>query len=249
MGNGNNSSTSQQEITEGRATLATAITLRTPGQVQKSYFGRGTFGLDAASGNYPLSWPSQEVFVLWKEQEEQTKCIELRVARTKPQKPTSAWKTRVTYVCSREPTGGIKQLQPGHEPKQTNCKIPSQKTGCVCILVVKTYLDTNAIRGQYIDIHSHATGKANIIYTRLSKAVKQQIVDYLTQGLAIGTVLQKICGANFHKSHAGPVPAIHPAPQSQSNFSHSMGGEVRGIRFSSLLQKSCQSEPIGHIHA
>ncbi|TFK96864.1 hypothetical protein BDV98DRAFT_597125 [Pterulicium gracile] len=144
---------------------------------------RGSFDYNKLSGSYPLYWPSKEKFELWKRQQEQEKCIELCLCHTRTPQDSSdcQWMTGITYVCSRQHTGGIKKPHPGHWSKQ-------QKR-------------TPAIRGKFLDEQTHATGKANIVYTRLSKTVKQSVRDKLIAGLSVGTVLKKLRADQFSKAN------------------------------------------------
>ncbi|KAJ7061372.1 hypothetical protein C8F01DRAFT_943216, partial [Mycena amicta] len=69
------------------------------------------------------------------------------------------------FVCSRGGTGGVKSYVKLH-PEWTR-KLPSKRTDCKCVLIVKNYPDTLTVLAKYIDEHNHAIANANLAHTHI----------------------------------------------------------------------------------
>jgi hypothetical protein len=83
------------------------------------------------------------------------------------------WTLKRYYVCSREWSGGkikYKKKFPDRLRKKD-----SIKTGCQCRIVIKQYPHTQIVLRQYEEDHDHDLGLANIRFTHLSHASREQI--------------------------------------------------------------------------
>jgi hypothetical protein len=54
-------------------------------------------------------------------------------------------------------------------------KIDSKKISCCCQIEIKCYLHTLTILGRYAEKHDHKIQLANVTYTHLSQAARDQI--------------------------------------------------------------------------
>ena len=137
----------------------------------------GSYNYDRAHGGYPLEWSDFAAFSAWRREEELRYSIELIASTVKRGGPL--WTEKRLYVCSRQLSGGRKQYEkknPGWHRK-----IGSKKTGCRCRVVIKLYPHTDAILGNYTNMHDHEVGSDNIAYTRMSGVAREQIKSMLVQ--------------------------------------------------------------------
>jgi len=89
------------------------------------------------------------------------------------------WTEKRLYVCSRQPSGGQKLYEkknPGWKRK-----IDSKKKGCRCWVIIKLYLHTDTILGNYTNTHDHEIGSDNIAYMQMSGVAQEQIKSMLVQ--------------------------------------------------------------------
>jgi hypothetical protein len=124
-----------------------------------------------------LEWSDFAAFSAWRREEELRYSIELIASTVKRGGPL--WTEKRLYVCSRQLSGGRKQYEkknPGWHRK-----IGSKKTGCRCRVVIKLYPHTDAILGNYTNMHDHEVGSDNIAYTRMSGVAREQIKSMLVQ--------------------------------------------------------------------
>ncbi|KAJ7701052.1 hypothetical protein B0H16DRAFT_1348443 [Mycena metata] len=135
----------------------------------------GSYEHDLASGSYPLQWANWDDFHNWRTAEERAQCVELRLAKTYYGLPE--FERQCRYVCSRGSTGGIKEYAKLHPDWQR--KIPSKRTDCMCILLVKQYPGVSLILGNYRSEHNHPIGNANLRFTQISKETKEYIAGLL----------------------------------------------------------------------
>ena len=137
---------------------------------------RGSYNYDREH-SYPLEWSDSAAFDAWRCEEELRYSIELIASTVKHGGPL--WTEKRLYVCLRQLSGGRQQ----YEKKNPNWrrKIGSKKTGCRCRVVIKLYPHTDAILGNYTNIHDHDVGSDNIAYTRMSGVAREQIKSMLVQ--------------------------------------------------------------------
>ena len=57
------------------------------------------------------------------------------------------------------------------------------KTGCWSCLTIKLYLNTETILGKYEDQHNHALGDDNLRFLRLSKRIRNLVMDLVHIGV------------------------------------------------------------------
>jgi hypothetical protein len=125
----------------------------------------------------------------WRHGEEAEKGIELRrktIRRAKGEQKQQ-WLEKYVYVCSREGTGGRSQYK---RKCNRGRKIPSKRTGCACLLVVKVYPGTDTVLGRYEAEHDHEIGAANLRYTRLPVETRVQIAEMLRMGISRDRVVR-----------------------------------------------------------
>jgi hypothetical protein len=137
---------------------------------------RGSYNYDRKHG-YLLEWSDSAAFDAWRREEELRYSIELIASTVKHR--GLLWTEKRLYVCSCQLSSGWQQ----YEKKNPNWrrKIGSKKTGCHCRVVIKLYPHTDAILGNYTNIHDHDIGSDNIAYTRMSGVVQEQIKSMLVQ--------------------------------------------------------------------
>jgi hypothetical protein len=115
-------------------------------------------------------------FDAWRRQEELAYSIEFITSRVAHGPGNKLWTLRRNYVCSRQLSGGKKDQQRKCPDRKTR---DSKKTGCRCKIVIKRYPHTPIVLGRYDEEHDHDVGLANIAYTRISSASREQIKNLL----------------------------------------------------------------------
>jgi hypothetical protein len=118
-----------------------------------------------------MEWENIDEFEAWLKGEQLADSIEFIVSSTKT--GTRLWTKKRTYVCSRQMSGGQKKYEKVHPDWQR--KLDSKKTGCRCQIEIKHYPHTLIILGRYAKQHDHQIQLANVAYTRLSQAARDQI--------------------------------------------------------------------------
>ena len=83
---------------------------------------------------------------------------------------SSQWKL---FVCGHQHSRGGREYEKKYPEREH--KIGIRKSGCCCQIVIKQYYHTSTILGRYISEHNHEIGAANITYTHLSGATREQI--------------------------------------------------------------------------
>jgi hypothetical protein len=124
---------------------------------------KGSFNWDRENG-WVMEWAGIAEFDTWLREEQLAKSIEFTVSSTKP--GTWLWTKKLTYVCSRQMSGGKKKDEGKYPDRQR--KIDSKKTGCLCQIQIKFYPHTQTILGRYTQEHDHEIQLANVTYTHLS---------------------------------------------------------------------------------
>jgi hypothetical protein len=150
----------------------TAESFETPATSKR----KGSFNWDRENG-WAMKWASMAEFEAWLKEEQLAKSIEFVLSSTRTGK--WLWTKRWTYVCSRQMSGGRKKYDKKHPDWER--KIDSKKTGCRCQIQIKHYPHTLTILGRYVDGHDHEIQLANVAYTRLSQAARNQIKVMLKQ--------------------------------------------------------------------
>ena len=148
---------------------------------------KGSFNYDREKGGFAHEWSSLAKFDAWRRQEELTYSIELVTAWTGP--GGRLFTQKKIYCCSRQQTGGDRHYQKKF-PDQYQ-KIESKKTGCRCQLTIKLYPHTQTILGRYEADHDHELGLANIAYTWISRAAREQINVMLEQRVHRNEIVRK----------------------------------------------------------
>jgi hypothetical protein len=135
----------------------------------------GSFNHDRESGLYPHEWANIAEFDVWRREEELAYSIELIISHVAHGK--KLWTLRCHYVCLRQLSGGKKtQYQRKCPDRKTK---DSKKTGCKCKIAIKQYPHTPIVLGRYEEEHDHEVGLANVAYTRISSASREQIKNML----------------------------------------------------------------------
>ncbi len=125
-------------------------------------------------------WNSLVQFQTWRMKEELDHGIELLLVRTFSA-GSPVWHEKRIYVCSRQGTGG-KPKYIRKRPERTRSR-PSKRTGCKCRIVVKTYHHVSTVLGWYRAGHDHATGIANLKFTRLQDPTRAYILSLLRRNM------------------------------------------------------------------
>jgi len=137
----------------------------------------GSYNYDQEHGRYLLEWSDFATFNAWCGEEELHYSIELIASTVKHGGPL--WTEKHLYVCSCQMSRGRKQYEKRNP--DWHCKIDSKKTGCCCQVVIKLYLHTDTILGNYTDVHNHEVGSDNITYMWMSGIAWEQIKSMLVQ--------------------------------------------------------------------
>lgn len=160
---------------------------------------RGGFEYDRATGKFELQWGSLAEFDIWREDQERTYSIELRLAETKPAGTFFLWKR--TYKCARNGSPddwGYQKKFPDRIQK-----LPSKRIGCSCQLSVKAYPGTTVLLGHYIQAHNHPTNLGNIVFTRVTQKAKGRVRELLEFGVEPKKV---VCNSDLeHKIKANLI--------------------------------------------
>jgi len=114
-------------------------------------------------------WNSLDEFKTWRMKEQLDHGIELLLVRTFSASG-SLWHEKRIYVCSRQGTGG-KSKSIGKHLERIRSR-PSNRTGCRCRVIIKTYPHTSTVLGWYRAEHDHATGILNLGSTRLQDTTR-----------------------------------------------------------------------------
>jgi hypothetical protein len=130
----------------------------------------GSFNHDRESGLYPHEWGNLAEFDTWRQEEEITYSIQFVASRVAH--GNKLWTLKRYYVCSREWSGGKSKYEKKYPDRLR--KKDSQKTGCRCKIVIKQYPHTLIVLGQYEQDHDHQLGLANLAYTHISHASREQ---------------------------------------------------------------------------
>ena len=140
---------------------------------------RGGFEYDRASGNFELQWGSLAEFDTWREDQERTHSIELKIAETKPVGIHFLWKRiyKCTWRGSPDDSGYQKKF-----PDWIR-KHPSKWIGCHCQVEVKAYPGTTVLLGHYTEGHNHPTNLGNLVFTRVTRSAKESMRELLELGV------------------------------------------------------------------
>jgi hypothetical protein len=142
----------------------------------------GSYNYDRVHG-YPLEWSDFAAFNTWHHEEELCYSIELITSTIKRGVTVKCggplWTEKQLYVCSRQLSRGQTEFEKKH-PDWCR-KIGSKKTGCCCWVVIKLYLHTDTILGNYTNTHDHEVGSENIAYMWMSHVAQEQIKSMLVQ--------------------------------------------------------------------
>jgi hypothetical protein len=141
---------------------------------------RGSFASDRANG-YSLHWPTWQDFEVWLKREQRDHGIEFVRKNIRKAGPNLPWMERHEFVCTRQGAGSAPRYTPKHPERKRN--VPSKRSGCPCRLTVKTYPGSQEVLGMYNEEHTHDIGNENLRFTRLSKEVRDRIVQLLQLGV------------------------------------------------------------------
>jgi hypothetical protein len=136
---------------------------------------RGSFHYDREAGGYDLSWESFAKFDAWRLEQQCIDSIDLSLADSERGTRHYSWKR--VYRCTRQGSGGIKAYNKKY-PDRIRTLGP-KRIGCLCKLDLKAYPGTNVLLGRYLRTHDHPIGLGNIIFTRISKAAKGKVREFL----------------------------------------------------------------------
>lgn len=121
-------------------------------------------------------WNSLDEFQTWRTIQELEHGIELRLIRTYSA-GSPLWREKRIYVCSRQGTGGKSNYIRKRVDRIRSR--PSKRTGCRCRIIVKTYHHVPTVLGWYKAEHDHATGVANLRFTRLPDSTRAYVSSLL----------------------------------------------------------------------
>jgi hypothetical protein len=123
-------------------------------------------------------WSSLDEFHTWRMNEELDHGIELLVAQKRSSADNPLWREKRIYVCSRQGTGGKCKYARKHADRFSRTR-STKRTGCRCRIVVKMYHHVSTVLGWYRAEHDHATGIANLQFTRLPDSTRAHALDLL----------------------------------------------------------------------
>ncbi|KAJ7687489.1 hypothetical protein B0H17DRAFT_1136217 [Mycena rosella] len=184
----------------------------------------GSYEHDVADGQYTLKWNSLADMTVWLRNEEQTNSIELvcKEPRSNKNKKDHHWLIKYLYVCARQGSGGKSKYVAKNAERVRNIPARQAEDGCPCRLTVKTYPNTPRVLGLYITEHSHPTGDANIIFTRIPLQTRGKIEELLRQGMRPDLVLNQVRG-NVHTEDNLPTLTQEPARREEFINSRDVG--------------------------
>ncbi|KAF7372258.1 SWIM-type domain-containing protein [Mycena venus] len=148
----------------------------------------GSFQHDLASGKYQKQWKSWRDFEAWLAAEQEQHALEFRLVNTYT--GSCLYTRQLRYVCSRAGTGGQKEYVKLHP--DWNRKRGPKRTDCKCTLIVKQYPDISTVLGNYSDVHDHDLGNANLPFTQIPKAAREQIAGLLRMKVAPEHILKML---------------------------------------------------------
>jgi hypothetical protein len=124
-----------------------------------------------------MEWAGSAEFEVWCREEELAYSIKLIPSNTVH--GGKLWTLKRTYICSRQPSRGLKKYQKKFPDRQR--KIKGKKTGCRCCIITKSYPHTSAILGCYVSEHNYEIGLVNITHTWMSWVAREKIKYKLAQ--------------------------------------------------------------------
>jgi hypothetical protein len=133
-------------------------------------------------------WSTLEEFHTWRMSEERDHGIELLLSNSR-RSDGPLWHQSRTYSCSRQGTGGKAKYVRKREYRRMQS---SKRTGCGCRVVIKTYHHVSTILGWYRTEHDHATGVANLIFTRLRDSTRAYVLSLLRRHMGPKEVVSNI---------------------------------------------------------
>ncbi len=151
----------------------------------------GGFDFDRASGKFKLEWGGLAKFDMWRQDQERTNSIELRIAKTIPAGICFLWKR--IYKCAQKGSPKDSAYQKKY-PDQIR-KHESKQIGCCCQVEFKAYPDTTVLLGHYIQGHNHPTNSANLVFTHVSEKAKGRVKELLEQGVERRKIVCNHCFA------------------------------------------------------
>ncbi|KAH6905406.1 hypothetical protein BKA70DRAFT_1225782 [Coprinopsis sp. MPI-PUGE-AT-0042] len=98
---------------------------------------------------------------------------------------------RSQFDGMRGHSGGKKKYVKKHNWTR---KVPEQRIGCSCTLIVKSYPGTNELLGRYTQAHSHPMGNSNARFVPLPSETRKEIARRLREGVDPAKVLEQIRG-------------------------------------------------------
>jgi len=147
------------------------------GVIDPATSGRnGSITRDRTRRSPTHEWNSLDDFQTWRATQELEHGIELLLVRTYSA-GSPLWHEKRIYVCSRQGPGGKhKYIRKRVDRIQSR---PSKRTGCRCRVIVKTYHHVPTVLGWYRAEHNHATGVANLRFTRLQDSTRAYVSSLL----------------------------------------------------------------------
>ncbi|KAH6914608.1 hypothetical protein BKA70DRAFT_1093747, partial [Coprinopsis sp. MPI-PUGE-AT-0042] len=142
--------------------------------------------------DYGLRWANEHAFEDWFSREQAENVISFSVRRNEVNKDSNLlWIRKRTYICGRGHSGGKKKYIKKHNWTR---KVPEQRIGCSCTLIVKTYPGTDELLGRYTQAHSHPMGNSNARFVPLPSDTRKEIARRLREGVDPAKVLEQIRG-------------------------------------------------------
>jgi hypothetical protein len=143
-------------------------------------------------------WSSLEEFHTWRLNEERDHGIELLLSHTR-RSSGPLWHESRTFTCSRQGTGGKTKYIRKRGDRRTRS---SKRTGCGCRVIIKTYHHISTVLGWYRTEHDHATGVANLMFTRLRDSTRAYVLNLLRKDMSPKEVVSHMLSSSAIHSDA-----------------------------------------------
>jgi hypothetical protein len=137
-------------------------------------------------------WSSLEEFHAWRLDQERDHGIKLLLSpHTTRRSDGPLWRDIRTYTCSRQGTGGKNKYFRKRGDMIGRTRL-SERTGCGCRVVIKTYHHVSTVLGWYRTEHNHATRVANLMITRLRDSTRAYVLNLLRRDMSPKEIVSNI---------------------------------------------------------
>ena len=153
---------------------------------------RADYEYDVASGKYTLHFENYTAFLSFlhtRAHEDRIELLRHSCRRSKSKAAVQPYLTTEHFYCARHGSGGIKKYVKKYAWLR---KILSKRTGCPCLLTVKTYPGRPDVLARWVhEGHNHPIGHENLKFTRVPKPVRERIVGLLRQRVEIRHIVRR----------------------------------------------------------